>query len=51
MSATARNEVVQFVARGRDPETNLGGFDDPVLRERVWGTIALIMTSPDFLLR
>jgi uncharacterized protein (DUF1800 family) len=51
MSGVARNEVIEFMARGRDPETDLGGFDDPLLRERVWGTIAVIMTSPDFLLR
>jgi hypothetical protein len=51
MAPQARDAVVDFVARGRDPETPLRGFSDPNLRERIWGTVALLMTSPDFLER
>lgn len=51
ISTTARDEIVGFMARGRDPETVFPDFSDASLRERVWGTIALIMTSPDNLLR
>jgi uncharacterized protein (DUF1800 family) len=47
MSVAARREIVEFMARGRDPETPLQGFEDGEVRERVWGTIALIMTSPE----
>jgi len=47
MSDAARLEVVQFMARGRDPAMEWRGFDDEMLRERVWGTIALLMNTPD----
>jgi hypothetical protein len=47
ISEAARREMVEFMARGRDPLMEWRGFDDDPLRERVWGTIALILTSPE----
>lgn len=50
LNPRARQEVVEFMARGRDPETAWRGFDDAQLRERVWGTLALILNAPENLL-
>ena len=35
------------MARGRDPEMWFANFDDPLVRERVWGLIAILMMSPE----
>ncbi len=51
LPTAARQEVIAFAARGRDPEVPLRGFDDDQSRERLWGLVALLMTSPHFLLR
>lgn len=51
MAAEARREVVEFMARGRDPEMEWRGFDDEQLKERVWGLVALVLNSPDNLIR
>ncbi len=50
MAPAARQEVIEFMARGRDPGLVWRGFTDEAVRERVWGTLALIMASPDNLL-
>lgn len=50
VSTRTRQEIVEFMARGRDPEMDWRGFDDDQLRERAWGTIAVILNSPDNLL-
>ncbi len=51
LPAATREAVVEFMARGRDPEMEYRGFDDDTLRERIWGTLALLMTCPEFLER
>lgn len=51
LSTAARQEVIDFMARGRDPEMVFANFDDTLVRERVWGLIAVLMISPDNFLR
>lgn len=51
LAPAARREIVEFTARGRDPEMELPNFDQELVRERVWGTLALIMMTPENHLR
>jgi len=46
-----RREIVEFMARGREPDMEFTGFQDPLVRERVWGLIALVLMVPENLLR
>jgi uncharacterized protein (DUF1800 family) len=46
-----RREIVEFMARGRQPDLELTGFQDQLTRERVWGLIALVLMVPENLLR
>lgn len=47
LATAARQDVIEFMARGRDPEMWFANFDDPLVRERVWGLIAILMMSPE----
>ncbi|MBI4664676.1 MAG: DUF1800 family protein, partial [Verrucomicrobia bacterium] len=51
LGPAARREIIEFTARGRDPEMELPNFNDELVRERVWGTLALIMMTPEYLLK
>lgn len=46
-----RREIVEFMARGRPPEMEISNFDEMLVRERVWGLIALVLMVPENLLR
>lgn len=51
LPATERTAIVNFMAAGRNPQLELPIETNELLRERVWGTIALIMMTPANLLR
>ena len=51
LARAVRREIIDFMARGRDPEMDLPGFNDEFIRERVWGMVALILATPDNLVR
>jgi uncharacterized protein (DUF1800 family) len=47
---TARQDLIDFTARGRDPEFDIN-LDEEISRERLWGMIGLLLMSPQHLLR
>ena len=51
LNAEVRQEIIDFMARGRDPEMDLPGFDDDITRERVWGCVSLILSVPENFLK
>jgi hypothetical protein len=46
-----RDQLVDFMARGRNPEMNLPIDHDELFSERLQGMVALIMMSPENLMR
>ena len=51
MSGGARQEVVDFMAQGRNPDLDLPLDSDPALQDRLQAMVGLIFLSPDFLWR
>jgi hypothetical protein len=51
LTEDARQQVVAFMARGNDPAMEIPNFDDEATREQVWGMVALILSTPEHLLR
>ncbi len=51
LADSARAEIVDFLARGRDPAMAIPSFDDENTREQVWGMVALILSTPEHLVR
>lgn len=47
----SRQHIVDFMAAGRNPQMELPIEQNELLRERVWGMVALILMSPQNLLR
>jgi uncharacterized protein (DUF1800 family) len=51
MKPEDRDQIVDFMARGRNPEMDLPIDHDELFSERLQGMVALIMMSPDNLMR
>jgi uncharacterized protein (DUF1800 family) len=50
LTDSARQDLVDFTARGRDPEVAIN-LTEEISRERVWGMIGLILMCPQHLMR
>jgi hypothetical protein len=50
LPASARQDLIDFTARGRDPELAIN-LSEEVSRERVWGMIGLLLMSPQHFMR